>query len=105
MHTTGYSQVENINVLCAQQLQEEAYEEQKHRYTARSVTTSKLQHLSVLKSPSSGGRFGLGEVQHLDVLLWYRGLEHRSGNDVPNLLKRECLWPFLRMAIRALPEG
>ncbi|GBP06547.1 hypothetical protein EVAR_101595_1 [Eumeta japonica] len=38
-----------------------------------------------------GGRFGLGEVQHLDVLLsGYRGLgEPRFGNGVPNLQRRE----------------
>ncbi|GBP16565.1 hypothetical protein EVAR_73370_1, partial [Eumeta japonica] len=38
------------------------------------------------------GRFGLGEVQHLDVLLsGYRGLgEPRSGNGVPNLQRREA---------------
>ncbi|GBP04479.1 hypothetical protein EVAR_68846_1 [Eumeta japonica] len=36
--------------------------------------------------------FGLGEVQHLDVLLsGYRGLgEPRSGNGVPNLQRREA---------------
>ncbi|GBP17224.1 hypothetical protein EVAR_73530_1 [Eumeta japonica] len=51
------------------------------------------------------GRFGLGELQHLDVLLLgYRGLgEPRSGN-VPNL-QREKAYGCARIAPRALPEG
>ncbi|GBP02540.1 hypothetical protein EVAR_72988_1, partial [Eumeta japonica] len=53
-----------------------------------------------------GGRFGLGELQHLDVLLsGYRGLgEPRSGNGVPNLQRREDLWLCYRIALRALPR-
>ncbi|GBP09994.1 hypothetical protein EVAR_91355_1, partial [Eumeta japonica] len=54
----------------------------------------------------SRGRFGLGELQHLDVLLsGYRGLgEPRSGNGVPNLQRREGLWLCYRIALRALPR-
>ncbi|GBP05267.1 hypothetical protein EVAR_72993_1 [Eumeta japonica] len=54
-----------------------------------------------------GGRFGISELQHIDVLLSvYRGLgEPRSGNGVLKLLRREGLWLCYRIALRALPEG
>ncbi|GBP03402.1 hypothetical protein EVAR_72011_1 [Eumeta japonica] len=56
--------------------------------------------------PKLRRKFGLGELQHLDVLLsGYRGLgEPRSGNGVPNLQRREGLWLCYRIALRALPR-
>ncbi|GBP09282.1 hypothetical protein EVAR_101600_1 [Eumeta japonica] len=51
--------------------------------------------------------FGLGEMQHLGVLLsGYRGLgEPRSGNGAANLQRKQGLWLCYRIALRALPEG